>query len=118
VIRGQDYLNTLSDDPNSIHYDHHDHYWSGWFAHDAVKLYHKQVPTATPAYWIYRGYNIDNDPSVALADYFVYIKLWTAYYYSFYDYQFCGGVCSILCRGWPELGVATRTVSLRRTAVL
>ena len=94
VIRGQDYLNPGYQDGSiydqgSPHWDHLDHYWAGWFAHDAVHLYAKAKPKVTPQFWTYRGYNIYSYPdnTTLIPNFFAEIKYWVLYHYSFYDFH-------------------------------
>ena len=94
VIRALDYLNTGYQDGSiydstSIHYDHLDHYWAGWFVHDAVHTYAKSKPKVTPQLWDYRGYNMYTYPdnTTLIANFFAEIKYWVLYHYSFYDFH-------------------------------
>jgi hypothetical protein len=93
VIRCQDYVDAVTfTDQSSIYWDHEDHYYGAFFAHDAVQTYTQAVPAATPQLWFYRGYGIYIDNTTLLASYFAEIKYWVLYFYSFYDYQMQPGI--------------------------
>jgi hypothetical protein len=90
VIRCQDFVDPITTtDKTNIYYDHDDHQWAAHFAKDAADNYRATGPK--PQLWYYRGYGMYTapDPTVTIAQfpYFVRIKYWTLYYYSFYDYQ-------------------------------
>jgi len=45
-------------------YDHADHYWGAWFAHDAIVQWINSTGAA-PTLYKYRGYNVEYDPATA-----------------------------------------------------